>query len=423
MMKTKDTGRSQFVASRMLGRRPRRWRKFIPYAVAAGLMISIVVAMLPKPIRVETASVTRGSLIVSVFEEGKTRIRHRYMISPPVAGFLNRIELRPGAPIQMGKTILATLEAQLSGFLDARGIAETEARVKAAEAAKMQRAAELDRAKSALELASKELARADALRKTGAIATQEWDAAENRLQVLTRELHAAEFALHVADFEIAQAKAALMQAQHPASDKSEPLRIVAPVDGYVLNVYEESARVVTTNMPIMEVGDPQDLEAEIELLSSDAVGVAAGADVSIEHWGGESPLRGRLSVVEPGAFTKISALGVEEQRVKVRVDFLDSTPPGRSLGDRYRVEARIVTWHGDDVLQVPTGALFRRGNEWMTFAIKEGKARLRKVEIAHNNGVDAEVRSGLLEGDAVIVHPPDTVHDGASVMSDSHRSP
>jgi HlyD family secretion protein len=423
MMKAKDTARSQSVASRMHGRRPRRWRKFIPYAVAAGLVIAIVAAMLPKPIRVETASVTRGSLIVSVFEEGKTRIRHRYMISPPVAGFLNRIELRPGAPIQMGKTILATLEAQLSGFLDARGIAETEARVKAAEAAKMQRAAELDRAKSALELASKELARADALRKTGAIATQEWDAAENRLQVLTRELHAAEFALHVADFEIAQAKAALMQAQHPASDKSEPLRIVAPVDGYVLNVYEESARVVTTNMPIMEVGDPQDLEAEIELLSSDAVGVAAGADVSIEHWGGESPLRGRVSVVEPGAFTKISALGVEEQRVKVRVDFLDSTPPGRSLGDRYRVEARIVTWHGDDVLQVPTGALFRRGNEWMTFAIKEGKARLRKVEIAHNNGVDAEVRSGLLEGDAVIVHPPDTVHDGASVMSDSHRSP
>jgi len=417
MMKAKDTARSQSVASRMHGRRPRRWRKFIPYAVAAGLVVAIVAAMLPKPIRVETASVTRGSLIVSVFEEGKTRIRHRYMISPPVAGFLNRVELRPGAPIQMGKTILATVEAQLSGFLDARGIAETEARVKAAEATKMQRTAELDRAKSALELASKELARADSLRKTGAIATQDWDAAENRVQVLTRELHAAEFALHVADFEIAQAKAALMQAQHPASEKSEPLRIVAPVDGYVLNVYEESARVVTTNMPIMEVGDPQDLEAEIELLSSDAVGVASGADVSIEHWGGESPLRGRVSVVEPGAFTKISALGVEEQRVKVRVDFLDSTPPGRGLGDRYRVEARIVTWHGDDVLQVPTGALFRRGNEWMTFTIKERKARLRKIEIAHNNGVDAEVRSGLSEGDAVIVHPSDTVQDGASVAA------
>jgi HlyD family secretion protein len=184
-----------------------------------------------------------------------------------------------------------------------------------------------------------------------------------------------------------------------------------------MNVYEESARVVTASMPIMEVGDPQDLEAEIELLSSDAVGVAPGADVSIEHWGGDSPLRGRVSVVEPGAFTKISALGVEEQRVKVRVDFLDPTPPGRELGDRYRVEARIVTWHGDDVLQVPTAALFRRGNDWMAYAVKEGQARLHKVEITHNNGVAAEVRSGLSQGDAVIVHPPDAVHDGASVSA------
>src|SRR5262249_32813618 len=229
----------------------------------------------------------------------------------------------------------------------------------ATQATKMQRKAELDRATAALDLANRELARADALRKTGAIATQEWDTAENRVQVLTRELHAAEFALHVADFEIAQAEASLKQAQHPESEKSEPLRILAPVDGYVLNVYEESARVVTPSMPIMEVGDLQDLEAEIELLSSDAVGVTPGADVSIEHWGGESPLRGRVSLVEPGAFTKISALGVEEQRVKVRVDFLDRIPAGRELGDRYRLEARIVTWHSDDVLQVPTGALFR----------------------------------------------------------------
>src|SRR5215468_885975 len=189
-----------------------------------------------------------------------------------------------------------------------------------------------------------------------------------------------------------------MQAQHPESEKSGPLQILAPVDGYVLNVYEESARVVTPGMPIMEVGDPQDLEAEIELLSSDAVGVTPGAEVSIEHWGGDAPLRGRVSVVERGGFTKVSALGVEEQRVKVRVDFLDPLPPGRELGDRYRVEARIVTWHGDNVLQVPTGALFRRGNEWMTFTIKERKARLRKIKIAHNNGVDAEVRSGLSEG-------------------------
>src|SRR5262249_8031725 len=156
------------------------------------------------------------------FEEGKTRIRHRYMISAPIAGFLDRVELRPGARIQMGETVLATIEAQLSGFLDARALAEAEARVNAAQATKMQRKAELDRATAALDRANRELARADALRKTGAIATQEWDTAENRVQVLTRELHAAEFALHVADFEIAQAEASLKQAQHPESEKSEP---------------------------------------------------------------------------------------------------------------------------------------------------------------------------------------------------------
>ena len=417
-MKTKPIASSQPVASRSTRRRRGKLRKLIPYTVLAGLVVAIVAGIWPKPVRVETAAITRGPLTVSVFEEGKTRIRHRYVISSPVAGFLNRVEFRPGVRIQSGKTVLATIEAQLSGFLDARALAEAEAHVKAAEATKMQRNAELDRATAALDLANKELGRAEALRKTGAIATQEWDTAENRVQVLTRELHVAEFALYVADFEIAQAKAALQQAQNPESDKSEPVRILAPVDGYVLNVYEESARVVTTSMPIMEVGDPKDLEAEIELLSSDAVGVAPGADVFIEDWGGESPLRGRVSVVEPGAFTKISALGVEEQRVKVRVDFLDPTPPGRELGDRYRVEARIVTWHGDNVLQVPIGALFRRGNDWMTFAVKEGKARLLKAEIAHNNGIAAEVRSGLVQGDAVIIHPADTVHDGASVSAD-----
>lgn len=417
MMKTKaSTTISQSAGSR-IRRRPHAWRKLILYVIVAGLLAAIVAGLWPKPIRVEISAVTRGPLIVSVFEEGKTRIRHRYTISAPVAGFLNRVELRAGARIERGKTVLATIEPQMAGFLDARTLAEAEARARAAEATKMQRQAELDRAAAALELANKDLTRTDALRRTGAVAAQEWDAAENRVQMRTRELHAAEFALRVADFEVTQAQAALMQAQQPELEKSGPLRLVAPVDGYILNVYEESARVVTPGLPIMEVGDPQDLEAEIELLSSDAVGVAPGADVSIEHWGGESPLRGRVSVVEPAAFTKVSALGVEEQRVKVRVDFLDPAPSGRGLGDRYRVEARIVTWRGDNVLQVPAGALFRRGNDWMTFVVRQGRAQIRKVQIAHHNGVAAEVRSGLAEGDAVIIHPPDAIRDGVSISA------
>ena len=189
----------------------------------------------------------------------------------------------------------------------------------------------------------------------------------------------------------------------------------SPIDGFVLQVFEESARPVTAGQPLLEVGDPTDLEAEIELLSSDAVAVRPGAEVSIEQWGGDDPLRGRVTVIEPGGFTKISALGVEEQRVRVRVDFLDPIPPDRPLGDRYRVEARILTWLADSVLQVPAGALFRRGDEWMTFVFDNGRARLTAVTIDHHNGVAAEVVAGLKEGDRVILHPPDEVADGRIV--------
>jgi HlyD family secretion protein len=167
----------------------------------------------------------------------------------------------------------------------------------------------------------------------------------------------------------------------------------------------------------MEIGDPRDLEAEIELLSSDAVAVKPGAEVWIDHWGGGTPLRGEVHLVEPGAFTKVSALGVEEQRVNVRVNFLQAPPQGFELGDRYRVEARIVIWHDDDVLQVPTGALFRRGNAWMAFVVEEGRARLREVQIGRNNGTAAQVRAGLAEGQVVIIYPPDNLADGNRVTA------
>lgn len=394
-----------------------RRRKLVPYAIGGMVLIAIVAGLWPKPLRVETAAVTRGELVVSVLEEGKTRIRHRYTISPPLAGFLNRVELRAGARIHAGKTVLATIEPATSPFLDPRARAEAEARVQAVEAARQSRVADFERVRASLELARKELTRADSLRRGKVISAQEWDVAESRVQVLVREANAAEFAVRVAEFEIAQARAALLQAQRPAEEGAEPLRIVAPVDGYVLNVFEESARVVTPGQPIMEVGDPRDLEAEIELLSSDAVGVAPGADVAIEQWGGEGSLRGRVTLVERAGFTKISALGVEEQRVKVRVDFIEAPPAGRELGDRFRVEARIVTWRGDDIVQVPTGALFRRGGDWMVFVVDGGRARLRKVEIGHNNGIAAEVRAGLALGELAIIHPPDRIADGARVSS------
>lgn len=393
-------------------------RRLLPWLIVAALVGAIVYGLKPKPLAVETETIARGPLVVSVIEEGKTRIRHRHVISPPVAGFLRRVELRAGAPIERGKTVLAVIEASTSAFLDPRTKAEAEARIKAAEAVKETRQADLDRADAALGLAIKQLERQEKLLKTGAAALQEYDIAVAEEQVRRREKNATEFALRAAESDVDVARAALLQAQAPSADQAKPITIVAPVDGFVLNVYEESARPVTPGLAIMEVGDPKDLEAEIELLSTDAAGVAPGAEVSIEQWGGDEPLRGRVTVVEPGGFTKISSLGVEEQRVKTRVDFIDAVPDGHMLGDRYRVEARIVTWKSDDVLLIPTGALFRRGNEWMTYRSENGEARETKLVVGKNNGAFAQVLGGLETGAVVILHPPDPVKDGVKVSSD-----
>ncbi len=414
-MKTQTTTTTTAAPPRP--RKPGAWRRYIPFAIGAALVLAIIAGLRPRPIEVETASVTTGPLEVTVLEEGKTRIRHRYVISPPISGYLNRIPLRAGDRIEAGKTVLATIQAQPSSFLDPRARAEAEARAKGAEATKMRAESELERLQASLELAQKEKVRAADLKTKGAISMKEWDTAETQVTMLTRELHSAEFAIRVAEFERVQAQAALAQAQMPATEKSEPLTLTAPVTGFVLNVHEESARTVPAGVPIMEVGDPTDLEAEIELLSSDAVGVQPGAEVSIEQWGGAAPLRGKVTVIEPGGYTKISALGVEEQRVKVRVEFADPIPATQPLGDRFRVEARILIWRGERVLQVPTGALFRRGNDWMTFVLAGGKACLTKVEIAHTNGVAAEVRAGLNQGQSVILHPPDAVIDGGAVRA------
>ncbi|MBK1883563.1 efflux RND transporter periplasmic adaptor subunit [Luteolibacter pohnpeiensis] len=394
------------------------FRKLLPWLITLAVIALIVAGLAPKPTIVETATVHRAPLVVSVIEEGKTRIRHRHVISPPIAGFLRRVELRAGDPIVAGKTVLAVIEASTSAFLDPRAQAEAEARVVGAEANQRARQADLDRAEAALDLAEKQLERQEKMRETGAASAQEYDEAESMAQVRRRERNAAEFALKAATSDIEIARSALLQARAPSIEESPPIRIMAPVDGFVLNVYEESERPVTPGLPIMEVGDPKDLEAEIELLSSDAAGVSPGAEVSIEQWGGNQPLRGKVSVVEPGGYTKISSLGVEEQRVKVRVDFVDPVPEGYTLGDRYRVEARITTWKQDDVLQVPTGALFRKGNQWMSFVMKDGIAKEHKVGIGRNNGVSAQVLEGLDDGGKVIMHPPDTTRDGTKVTEE-----
>ncbi|HEY8899320.1 MAG TPA: HlyD family efflux transporter periplasmic adaptor subunit [Chthoniobacterales bacterium] len=388
-------------------------RRFVPWIGGAALVGFIVWGLLPQPIPVDAGEVTRGPLKVTVLEEGKTRIRHRYVISSPVPAYLNRVPLRAGAEIVEGETVLATLAPAPASFLDPRARAQAEAALQSADAAIEQRAAQVESVRADLDLARKELKRNEQLRRTGAIAQSQWDTAANRVDVLRRNLDSAEFSLKVAKFEREQAEASLMQMKSATPAGVAPVEIRAPVTGRVLNVFEESARMVNAGQSIMEVGDPRDLEAEIEMLSTDAVNVRAGAEVSIEQWGGGQPLAGHVTLVEPGGYTKVSALGVDEQRTLVRVDF-DNLPEG-VFGDRFRVEARVTTWAGKDVLQAPTGALFRRGNDWMTFLLEGGRARLAKVEIAHNNGVSAEVTAGLKAGDRVILHPPDTISDGSRV--------
>lgn len=393
----------------------RRRRSYLGWIALAVLVIVLVVALLPKPLAVEEGVVSQGPLTVSVLEEGKTRIRNRYVISPPVTGLLRRTSLRPGDKLEAGKTIVASLETQPSGFLDPRTHAQTEAAVAASEANVELRQAEQARAQTALDLAMRERERARKLKNDGTISEQEWDQTDVTATLRQRELRAAEFTAKVAQFELDQARAALLQVQQPGQGGGHLFEIRSPVDGVVLNVYEESSRIVSPGTPLMEVGDPRDLEVEVELLSQDAVSVHPGGELMIEQWGGEKPLRGRVSMVEPAAYTKISALGVEEQRVKVRAEFVDLPPPDHPLGDRFRIEARVITWQANTVLRIPTGSLFRRGGEWMTFLVKDGHAHLTTVKIGHNSGVYAEVLEGVSDGQVVVVHPPDVVVDGMAI--------
>lgn len=395
------------------------WRRLLPYLIGALVLGIILAGFRPTPVPVQLAEVTRGTLRITVLEEGKTRIPHRYVVSAPIAGVLSRVPHRAGAEVRAGETVLAIIRPEQAGFLHPRTLAEAEARVSTAEAARNHRTEEVERAASALRLAELEHRRAERLRRDQAISEQEWEQVEHLLQTRQREKNAAQFALEMATFELRQAEAALLSAEQSSpSASAEPFQVRSPVDGYVLQVFEESERVVRAGEAILEVGDPGTLEAEIEVLSSDAVGVRPGALVEIEHWGGDSPLQGRVTVVEPGGFTKISPLGVEEQRVLVRVEFEPPAEEEGRLGDRYRVEARIVVWEEDDVLQVPSGALFRRGNQWVCFvAGNDGRAVLREVELRQHSGTAAQVVDGLKEGELVILYPPDTLEEGSRVTS------
>lgn len=387
--------------------------------IGMGVIVLVLLGFMLRPssVLVDGAAVIRGPLRVTVDEEGKTRIRERYIVATPLAGRLLRITLKAGDVVEAGTTVLATIEAADPALLDPRSEAEAEARVKAATAVRDQANPLFEAARARHELAQKELERAQELIQNQVISQQELDKALTQERASGEELKAAQFAEQIAEFELEQAQAALLRVRPGQSDDVAHWVIHAPISGRVLRVLQESSAVVQPGTPLLELGDLSDLEVEVDLLSADAMRIEPGAPVHLERWGGDQPLMGRVRLIEPAGFTKISALGVEEQRVWVLVDIDDTPSPQRPLGDAYRVEARIVVWESDDVIKVPAGALFREGADWAVFVIDHGKARLRTLQIGHNNGLEAEVLEGLAEGEQVIVHPGDQIRDGRAVKA------
>jgi HlyD family secretion protein len=390
--------------------------KWLPVLAGVTLVAAAIVALRPRGVEVDLGTVDRGPLEVTIREDGKTRIKERYTISAPLAGKLERMPWDVGDPVCKEADVIAVIVPTDPELLDPRARAQAEARVHAAEALQSKTAAQLDRARVNHAFAGTNLERARKVFATRAASRQDVDNAEQAELTAGHALREAEFAAIVARFELEQARAVLSRADAqegvPADSRHE---IQSPVGGSILRVFEESSTVVAPGAKLVELGDPRDLEIEVDVLSTDAVQVKPGARVSIEHWGGDQPLAGRVRVIEPSAFTKVSALGVEEQRVNVIIDFVSPPAERAALGDGFRIEARIVTWEAPDVLRVPAGALFRDGDAWAVFVVENDRVALRRVNTGRSSDDYAEVIDGLQQGDEVILYPGDLIEAGARV--------
>lgn len=392
-------------------RRRKGWRW-----IAGVLLVALIVAgMWPAALPVETAKVTRGDLIATVNEEGVTQVRHRYIVSSPAAGQLRRIDLKPGATVIAGETVLAVLEPAGGDILDRRSRAQAEARVRATRSQVDQAEAQRARAAAALNLAQSKATRQRSLAKQQLVSQQGLDIAINQEATAAQEDRASTFALQVARYELEQAQAVLDRGDASGDTADALMEIKSPVSGRVLRVMQESSRVVSSGMPILEVGDSTDLEVRVEVLSRDGVAIEPGARVWLEQWGGDFDLEARVRWVEPAAFTKVSALGVEEQRVNVLADL--TTPPDQraNLGDGYRVEARIEKARRDNVIQVPAGALSQDEQTWSTFVLNGATVEKRTVQPGLSNGLQTEILSGLESNDTVVLYPGDRIEDGSRV--------
>ena len=389
----------------------RRYVIWVVVAVLAGLIVWT--ALRPTIVQVDLVDVVRGPLRVTVDDEGETRLKRRFVVSAPVSGRVLRIESRPGDSVTAGQT-LAVIEPAAPAPLDVRTRTAAEARAQAAASAAERAQADVQRVTVELTQADADAARARTLLDTGSGTREAVEQADARVRGLREAIKSAQAAVRAAEFEQAEAKAALISGTDAASGRAVTVR--APIAGLVLRRIQESEAVVPVGAPLLEIGNLDDLEIVTDLLSTDAVRVKSGAAVLIERWGGEGTLMGKVQRIEPAGFMKISALGVEEQRVNVVIDFVDPRERRPSLGDAFRVEVRIVVWEKPDVLLVPTSSLFRTGGDWSAFVAQGNVVVRRTVKIGERNEQSAEVLEGLSAGDKVVAYPGETLKEGTRIQ-------
>lgn len=386
--------------------------------IAAGLGLAGLIAwgFMPRPVAVEVREVIRGPLSVTIVEEGKTRVIDRYVVSAPIDGYARRIELDVGDAVLAGQE-LVHLDPMRSATLDPRSQAEAQAGVSTSQAA-LSAATEAATAITAeAERARNEYERLRRLAEQGLVSQNALDAARAAWRSTEARQRSAEFNVEVARGQLEVARAALdyAAASPTAADAHQSVTITAPADGRVLKVIRESEGAVHQGQEFLEIGNPTALEIEVELLSQDAVRLRPGMPVRLLRWGGPVPLQAAVRRIEPTGFTKVSALGVEEQRVLVICDITSPLEDWQSLGDGYRVEAEFIIWEEDNVLQLPTSALFRRAEEWAVFLVSGGRVRIVPVTLGARSGLAAEVTGGVEEGARVVIYPGDRVEDGVRV--------
>ena len=395
----------------------KRW--IIWGAIGGVIILGLAFAFRPRPLPVDIVAVERGALMVTVEDDGRTRVHDIYVISAPVAGRMRRVALRAGDQVAARKTVVAEIEPTAATFLDPRSEAQARADVQAAQSAEQLARAEVQMAQAEFEFARRDYERARELIAKNTISQRDLDEAERTWRTRQASLLTSQAALDRSTYQLQRARAELVS---PAQSRTSGgncacLALRSPVDGEVLRVLQQSEAVVAASTPLVEVGDPRDLEIAADLLSADAVKVRPGQRVVIEGWGGDSPLAGRVRLVEPFGFTKVSALGIEEQRVNVIIDLTNPRAEWARLAHGYQVEVRIVLSELDDIVHVPLTALFRDGTQWAVFVESGGRARLRHVRLGQRNGTAAQILEGLKAGERIVLHPSDRVGDGVRVAA------